>query len=133
MGKHARILGIDYGERRIGLAYSESMLAEPLRVIEYSDPSEAIKMIGKICKKRNVELLVLGIPEGRIREQVRKFSFKLNNALDLMVVLWDESLTSQDAQALSIDAGIGRKRRRRMEDAYAAALILQDYLDSGDR
>ena len=67
--------------------------------------------------------------KGKTAEETRNFADLLQNKLGIKVYFQDETLTTKDAQEMSISAGIGRKRRRRLEDAYSAALILQQYLD----
>ncbi|TEU02025.1 Holliday junction resolvase RuvX, partial [Candidatus Woesebacteria bacterium] len=84
----------------------------------------------KIIKKEKVNKIVIGVSEGQIGEESKKFGEKLGKKVNLPVHFQDETLTTQDAQALSIIAGIKRKKRRALEDAYSAALILRNYLDS---
>jgi putative Holliday junction resolvase len=125
-----QILGIDYGRRKIGIALGDERLVEGLTVIRYEDEKKALEKIIKIIKKEKVNEIVIGISEGQIGEESRKFGEKLGKKVNLPVHFQDETLTTWDAQALSIIAGIKRKKRRALEDAYSAALILQNYLDS---
>jgi len=132
-----KILGIDYGLKRIGLAFSETGLAEPLSVIRHprkTSPrgrqSSVIRKIAGVCQKYGVEKIVIGLPEGEIATKVREFGKKLSFFTKLPVVFQDETLTSQDAIAKMIEAGKGRKTRKRIQDAIAAAIILQSYLNS---
>ncbi len=120
-----RILGIDYGRKKMGLAIAEGQLSEPYKVIRYEDIDEAIEEI----KKEKVDKIVVGISEGEMGEESREFSNRLNEKLSIPVEMFDETLSTQEAQRLGIEAGIRRKRRKEMEDAYAAALVLQSYLD----
>jgi putative Holliday junction resolvase len=121
------ILGIDYGLKKIGLALAESGLATPLTVLK---KDLSIKRIFEICRQHRVEKIVVGLPEGKIVPQVKKFAKKLSREAKIPVVFQDETLTSQEAIAKMIEAGKGQKARREKEDAAAAALILQTYLDS---
>ncbi len=121
-----RILAIDYGKRKIGLALATNSIAEPYKVIRYESEEEVLEKIEKIVKAEKVEQIVIGISEGKMAEEARSFGKKLNSS----VVFQDETLTTQQAQELSIKAGIKRKKRKSLEDAYSAALILQAYLDS---
>lgn len=121
-----RILAIDYGKRKIGLALATNSIAEPYKVIRYESEEEVLEKIEKIVKAEKVEKIVIGISEGKMAEEARSFGKKLNSP----VVFQDETLTTQQAQELSIKAGIKRKKRKSLEDAYSAALILQAYLDS---
>ncbi len=124
-----RILGIDYGKRKIGIALGDERLVEGLTVVRYEDEKKALEKIIKIIKKEKINEIVVGISEGQIGEESRKFGEKLGKKVNLPVHFQDETLTTQDAQALAIIAGIKRKKRRALEDAYSAALILQNYLD----
>jgi len=124
-----QILGIDYGRRKIGIALGDGRLVEGLTVVRYEDEKKALEKIIKIIKKEKVNKIVIGVSEGQIGEESKKFGEKLGKKVNLPVHFQDETLTTQDAQALSIIAGIKRKKRRALEDAYSAALILQNYLD----
>ncbi|MBN1168366.1 Holliday junction resolvase RuvX [Candidatus Woesebacteria bacterium] len=126
-----RILGIDYGKRKIGLAMSsEGKLATPLSVLKVSSDNEAVEKIRQILKSKNITRLVLGISEGKMAEETKDFARKLEENLGVKIVFYDETLTTKDAQKMSIEAGIKRKKRKDMEDAYSATLILQGYIDS---
>lgn len=122
--KKMRILGIDYGRRKIGLAIAEGPLAEPLRVIQYSDIKMLGEKIGKIIKELRIEKVVVGVSEGEMGEESKKF------AQSLGAETFDETLTTHEAQKLSRLAGIKRKKRKSMEDAFAAAIMLQSYLEN---
>ncbi len=121
-----RILAIDYGKRKIGLALATSSIAEPYKVIRYESEEEVLEKIEEIVKAEKIEKVIMGISEGEMAEETKSFAKKLN----VSVVFQDETLTTQQAQELSIKAGIKRKKRKSLEDAYSAALILQAYLDS---
>lgn len=123
-----RILGIDYGLRKIGLAISVGELAEPLSVV--SNKQSIINKISKICQKHEVEKIIIGLPEGKIVEKVKEFGQKVAELTGLPVIYQDESLTSKEAVAKMIEAGKKRKARQRFEDAIAAAIILQSYIDN---
>ncbi len=121
-----RILAIDYGKRKIGLALATSSIAEPYKVVRYKSEKEVLEKIEEIVKAEKIEKIVIGISEGKMAEETKSFAKKLN----IPVVFQDETLTTQQAQELSIKAGIKRKKRKSLEDAYSATLILQAYLDS---
>ncbi len=125
-----RILGIDYGKSKVGVAIADGSLSEPLQVIRYSDTKILEGKIKKLVESEKIDKVVVGISEGQMGEESRKFSSSLNSSLSIPVETFDETLTSQDAQRLAIESGIGPKKRREMEDAYAAAIMLQNYLDS---
>jgi putative Holliday junction resolvase len=124
-----RILGIDYGRRKIGVALATSRLAEPYGVVRFGTFDEAIEKIGAITLKEEIEEVVVGIPEGEMANEVRLFSKKLSKKLDRKTILSDEVLSTKTAQKLAIEAGIKRGRRKRLEDAFAAAVMLQLFID----
>lgn len=125
------ILGIDYGKKKIGLAISDlvSKLADPLEVIKFDLQEDAIEKIEKIVSEIGVKKIVLGISEGKTAKETKVFGDILQKKLNLPIIYFDETLSTQLAQQMSINAGIKRKKRKDMEDAFAAALILQSYLD----
>lgn len=124
------VLGIDYGRAKVGLALADSMLAEPYLVVRVKTQREAVVVVEKIIKEKNIEKIVLGISEGEMGREQEEFAEMLRTDLSIPVTLWDETLSTQDAQAYAIESGVRRRKRREMEDAYAAALMLQSYLDS---
>ncbi len=125
-----RILGIDYGRKKIGLALADGPLAEPWKVIRVESAKEALKKVIEVIKVIQVEKIVVGISEGEMGEESKEFSISLSRSLSVPVETFDETLTTQEAQKLSTEAGVKRKKRRGLEDAYAAAVMLQNYLDS---
>ena len=130
-----RILGIDYGRRKIGLAIADGPLAEPWKVFRYEDVDEVIKKVIQVIKVERIERVVVGISEGEMGRESKKFSLSLSQSLPaqaglkIPVETFDETLSTQDAQELSRAAGIKRKKRKELEDAYAAAVMLQSYLE----
>lgn len=122
-----KILGIDYGEAKIGLATSEGEIAEPLGMIEIRNWELGI---GNICRKEKVEKIVMGVSEGKMGEKTREFGERLGEITGLPVEFWEETLTSKEAIKKMIEAGKAKRKRKTDEHAIAAALILQDYLDN---
>lgn len=123
-----KYLGVDYGLKRIGLAISEGTLASPLKVLEISSLNDAVNKMIQIIKVENVDQVVVGMPEGETGKKVQKFVKKLKqNGLDVKEA--DETLSSQNALSDMIASGIPREKRK-TTDATAAAIILQEYLDS---
>lgn len=122
------VLAIDFGERRIGLAVAEGGLAEPFLILEVKNQDDALAKILKICRREKVSKLLLGLP-GPEAKKVQDFGEKLREKTGLPLVFWDETLTSQEALSKMIEAGRRQKKRRRLDDV-AAAMILQEYLDS---
>ena len=131
-----RILAIDYGRKKIGLAFGDSItrLSQPHSVVRFETEEEGLKKVSsffaKASQDKKVSKIVVGISEGKMAVETRRFGEKLESILKIPVVFQDETLSTQEAQELSIKAGINRKKRRKLEDAYSATLILQSYLDS---
>jgi putative Holliday junction resolvase len=125
-----KILGIDYGRRKVGLAIGIGSFAEPFRVFRYKDIKILGEQIKQVVEEEKIDRVIVGISEGEMGEESKDFGLSLGKTLSIPVETFDETLTSQDAQRLSREAGISRKKRRGMEDAYAACLMLQNYLDS---
>lgn len=132
-----RLLGIDYGRVRIGVSVSDEtkMIARPLCCLEYK--KDFIDKLQKELKSLlPIDQVVIGLPldmrgkDSEMTVEVRKFAEYLGKALQLPIVLWDERLTSAQAERQLRDAGLKRKQRAEFNDTLAAALILQSYLDS---
>lgn len=119
-----KILGIDYGRKKIGLAISEGMLVEPYEVIRYKDTKILSEQLQKIIQENGIEKVVVGISEGEMGEESKKFAERI------CAETFDETLSTHNAQELSKEAKISRKKRKNLEDAYAASVMLQNYLDS---
>jgi len=118
-----KYLGIDYGEKKIGLSLAEDFLAEPLGVIKARNWQLKIK---EICQKYEIEKIVLGISEGKTALKTKIFGQKLAKVCQLPVEFYDETLTSHDALAKMREIG----KKTSQEDAFAATVILQNYLDN---
>lgn len=125
-----RILGIDYGRKKVGIAITDGNLAEPLEVVRYKDPNSLYEKIENLIIKFEIEKAVVGISEGKMKEESESFGKTLGSKLKMPVEMFDETLSTISAQELSIAAGIKRIKRRNFEDAYAASVMLQSYLDN---
>lgn len=123
------ILGVDYGRSKIGLAIAEGPLAQPLGVLRVKSINEAIEKVLQIASTQNANKVIVGISENQIANEQRGFAQKLRE-YGLSIEEWDETLSTQDAQSMAIQSGASPKKRREMEDAYAAAIMVQSYLDS---
>jgi putative Holliday junction resolvase len=121
------ILGIDYGLAKVGLALADDKLAQPFGVLENN--GRLIEKISEVCQTNEVEKIVVGLPEGEIAQSVKKFAQELSSMVNLPLDFQDETLTSQEATAKMIEAGKRKKYRQTKSDAFAAAIILQTYLD----
>lgn len=128
-----KILGIDYGRVKIGLAIGDTAtgLAEPWTTIRNFQFSSAgwRTNFQPIIKNQNIQKIVVGIPGGKIESEIRRFGQMLQKRTGIPVEFFDETLTSQDAQKKLIEIGKKRKTRQQMEDAFAAALMLELYLE----
>ena len=124
-----RILGIDYGKKKIGLALATSKIAEPFGVLRVESFQEGIDRVVDVVEDKEIEKIVIGISEGKMAEETRAFGKRIKEQSEKPIVYQDETLSTQQAQELSIEAGVNRKKRKSLEDAYSAAIILQAYLD----
>lgn len=127
-----KILGIDYGKAKVGLALGDtgSRLSEPWKILRYTDIKILSVKIKQIVGKEKVEKIIVGVSEGKMAQESRSFGKQIGEYCNIKVDFVDETLTSADASRLSIEAGIRRNKRKGMEDAFAASLILQSYLDT---
>lgn len=123
-----RYLGIDFGLRRIGLAISEGDLAAPLKTIAVKGLIDASQKVAEFVQKEGFSRVVVGLPEGKMGKNVLGFVNTLRKT-GLNVETFDETLSSKRAKQVMIELGVSVKKRR-LEDAYSAAQILQDFLDS---
>ena len=133
-----RIMAIDYGDQRTGLAVSDllgMLCGEAWTVTEWNQERLA-EQISREAKSREVGTLVLGLPknmdgsEGPRAEKCRRFKALLEEVCGLPVVLWDERRSSIEAHAILHAAGKKEKKHRKTVDAVAASLILEGYLGS---
>lgn len=134
-----RILGLDLGEKNIGVAVSDQLgwTAQGLESIRSNGKVEAdLDKINSVVQQYEVEKIIIGLPRnmdgsyGPQAQKALKFAELLNKRLGLPVETWDERLSTVAAQRLLIEADVSRKKRRSVVDKMAAAIILQGYLDS---
>jgi len=133
-----RILGLDVGDRRIGLAISDpnGQVAVPLRTLHRTAQDGAVDAIAALVAEENVEAIVVGLPlrmdgsAGSQAESVEEFVRQLLPAVNVPVTLWDERLSTVQAEQLLRRDGPPSRKRKAEQDALAAAIILQGYLDS---
>lgn len=124
-----KFLGIDYGKKKIGLAVSDGMLAEPYLVLKVKNETDLVNKLKHIVETIGCEYVIVGVSEGQMAKEIEVFTKKLQNNISQKIILQDETLSTKDAQRLSLEGGKKRKKRREMEDAYAATVMLQSYLD----
>lgn len=136
-----RILGLDMGTKRIGVAISDELLltAQGADTIERKNLKSDLDRIGSLVKENNVSEVVVGLPinmDGSYSaktKEVIEFLDKLLESVDVPIKTWDERLTSVQAERTLLEADMSRAKRKRLSDKLAAQLILQSYLDSKRR
>ena len=136
-----RIMGLDIGTVNIGVAISDETctIAQGRGVVKRKSNRFAIDEIKKIIAENNVEKIIVGYPlmmNGQVGERAldsEKFSDLLKKETSLPVELWDERLTTKEAESVMIQGDVSRKKRKKVIDKMAAQLILQGYLDSKDK
>ena len=134
----SRILALDYGTKRIGVALSDELgwTAQPLETFERRTLDRDVAHIASLVETHEVREVVLGFPlqldgrEGPAIQAMRNFAVHLEQGLPVPLVLWDERLTTKAAEDLLIAADVSRKKRKGAVDRVAAAILLQSYLAS---
>lgn len=133
-----RYLGIDYGEKRIGLAISDELgiIAGKLKTIENLSWNGVISELQKIVSEHSVDEIVIGLPKNLKGEEtqqtlkVKDFIAFLKERIKIPVREWNEMFTSKESNNVLIEANVSRKNRKKFVDQLSAVLILQGYLDS---
>jgi len=133
-----RILALDHGTVRIGVAVSDEMklIATPLEYIPAEPFADFLVRLKEILRHKEVELILIGMPRnmngsyGPAALKVQEFVAVLNSALTVPIKLWDERLTSTQANRYLIEGNVRRADRKQKVDKAAAAILLQSYLDS---
>jgi len=134
-----RVLALDVGDKRVGVAISDpsQIIARGLKVIERRGSRQGdFAAVARLVEEYGVERVVVGHPrslDGTIGEQAEKvehYAAGLAEVLTVPVLLWDERFSTVSADRLMREAGLRGKKKRERIDAVAAAVILQDYLDS---
>lgn len=133
-----RILALDYGTKRIGIALSDElkMIAQPLEFVPAEPFLDFLERLKEIIREKEVELILIGMPRnmdgsyGPAALKAQEFAAVLKNKMAIPIVMWDERLTSAQAQRFLIEGGVRRADRKRKVDKTAAAILLQSYLDS---
>ena len=132
-----RILGLDHGTKRIGVAVSDELkvIAQPMEFIPTDPPEAAFTRLAALVREKEVELILVGMPRnmdgsyGPAAEKVREFVTRLKELIPVPVRTWDERLTSAQANRVLIEANVRRDKRKERVDAMAAAVLLQSFLD----
>jgi|ERR1051326_7245422 putative Holliday junction resolvase len=132
-----RILALDHGSKRIGVALSDElkMIAQPLEFIPAQPFDGCLARLQELLDEKEVELILVGLPRnmdgtyGLAAVKVEEFVDALKSELSVPIRTWDERLTTAQANRSLIEANVGRQKRKEKVDATAAALLLQSYLD----
>lgn len=131
-------MGLDYGDKTIGVAVSDAFgwTAQGIEVIRRRKPEDDLDRLRELVREYEVSEFVVGLPKnmnntiGPRGELCMAFARSLEEAMQLPVKLWDERLSTVSAQRTLIEADVSRKKRKQVIDKMAAAIILQNYLDS---
>jgi putative holliday junction resolvase len=134
----SRVLALDLGKKRIGMALSDELgvTAQGLETLERSNIREDLARISQLAADKNVSLILMGNPlhmsgrEGRQAEYARDFGERLRTASGIPVEFWDERLTTVAAQRVLRESGISIEKRAKAVDRLAAVILLESYLDS---
>ncbi len=137
----SRILGLDMGIKRIGLAVSDPLgiTAQGIEVWVRRGREADLEHLLKVARDYAVKQIVVGLPRhmdgrpGAAAPEIMEFAGALGEALEAEVIFWDERLTTAAAERLLVQADVSRRRRRQVVDQLAAVLILQSYLDYRDQ
>lgn len=133
-----RILGLDIGDRTIGVAISDplGLTAQGITTVKRKGIERDIEEIKNICSEYGVEKIVAGLPKnmngtlGPQSEKVKSVCEALETNLGIEIIMWDERLTTVAAHRLMLEADLSREKRKKIVDKIAATYILQGYLDS---
>ncbi len=134
-----RILALDHGTKRVGVAVSDEMfiIAQPLEYIAPEPFAVFLARLKQIITEKEIGQILVGMPRnmdgsyGAAALKVQAFVAALKAAVTIPIKLWDERLTSTQAQRFLIQGGVRRDQRKEKVDKTAAAILLQSYLDSG--
>ena len=137
-GNAMRILAIDHGEKRIGIAISDETgtIANPLTLIKHVSRAIDVAQVATLALEQGVELIVIGQSfdedgyPNLAGRRAAHFAEALKEQTDLPIELWDESFSTQKARSARIQMGVSRKKRSGHLDQLAATVILQSYLDA---
>ena len=133
-----RILAIDHGLKRIGIALSDElkMIAQPLEFVPAEPFDDLVARLTDLVQEKEVEMILVGMPRnmngtyGPAAIKVEEFVAALKSALPVPIKTWDERLTSAQANRILIAGNVRRDKRKQKVDKMAAAILLQSYLDS---
>jgi putative Holliday junction resolvase len=132
-----RILALDHGTKRIGVAVSDETktIAQPLEYIPAEPFTGFLERLRQLIREKEIDLILIGLPRnmdgsyGPAAEKVQTFAGVLGGAITVPIKMWDERLTSAQANRVLIQGGARRAKRKEKVDQTAAAILLQSYLD----
>ncbi len=132
-----RILALDHGTKRIGVAVSDETktIAQPLEYIPAEPFADFLARLKKLLVEKEIDLVLIGLPRnmdgsyGPAAQKVEAFVAVLRGAITIPIKMWDERLTSAQANKILIQAKVRRDKRKEKVDKMAAAILLQSYLD----
>jgi putative Holliday junction resolvase len=133
-----RVLALDLGKRRIGLAVSDELgiTAQGLPTLTRTRIRDDLDALATLISEKNIKLILMGHPlhmtgrEGRQAEYTREFAIRLGNRTGIPVAFWDERLTTVQAHRVLRESGIGIEKRAKAIDRLSATILLESYLDS---
>ena len=132
------MIGLDVGERRIGVAVSDGTLAVPLTIVEHRSRADDIERVAAIAREQKATLVIVGLPllesgeEGEQARRTRRFGDAVARRIDVPLSYHDERYSTFRA-AEAVGAPASRRRGRVRVDDHAAAMILQSYIDAQER
>lgn len=124
-----QLLGIDYGKVYVGLALASADFPSPLKVIQSKSDSHKIDEIKKICLQEKIDKIIIGKGSGQLENHIRGFVKKLQKEINTEIILIDETFTSNRALEEMLSLDISKNKRRELEHAYAAVLLIKSYLN----
>lgn len=139
--QYKRLMGIDYGDVRIGIAFSDllQIICSPYETYVRINENDDLQYLVNLINKQDVETVVFGLPlnmdgtEGDRAIKTREFAYKLASLVNVNIAFYDERLSSVEAEDLLINAKVKRQDRKKLIDKVAAQIILESYLNSGKK
>lgn len=123
-----KILAIDFGTKRIGLAVNEHTLAEPLKIIK--NDSQVFEKLKEVLAQEKIELILVGLSENKMAQKTKEFSQELEEITSIPIEFTDETLSSKNVHQKLATSAMKLKKRQGPIDHYAAAEFLQEWLDT---
>lgn len=141
MMQRTRKMGVDYGDKRIGVALTDALciISSPYEVFQNLSPEQSLQHLNDLIKQFNVDEVAMGLPlnmdgsEGERAKIHRNFGQKLSDLSGAKVVFVDERLTSAEAEEILIQSKVRREKRKELIDKISAQIILQTYLNQSKR